>query len=71
MPSADCPSLLIHYSNRFIRHNNSRILGRLFRDHELKYNFDSRNKKEGGKGELIRINTFYLVLTVTLSYDIV
>ena len=62
MPSTEFPSLLVNCSNGFVRENQSWILSRLLRDHELKHNLDSRREEEGGRGESIRIDIFNLGL---------
>ncbi|KAI0137999.1 hypothetical protein F4776DRAFT_70092 [Hypoxylon sp. NC0597] len=61
MPTSDCPSLLLNCSNGFIRINQSWVLGRLLRDHEIRYNVDPRSKDEGGRAESIRIGIFNLL----------
>ncbi|KAL7619824.1 hypothetical protein AAE478_010369 [Parahypoxylon ruwenzoriense] len=57
MPTSDCPSLLVNCSNGFVRENQSWVLGRLLRDHEIRFNVDARSKDEGGRAESIRIDT--------------
>lgn len=61
MPTSDCPSFLVTCSNGFVRENQSWILGRLLRDHEIKYAVDPRPEDEGGRAESIRIDVFNLL----------
>ncbi|KAF3059525.1 hypothetical protein GL218_04504 [Daldinia childiae] len=61
MPTSDCPSFLVTCSNGFVRENQSWVLGRLLRDHEIKYPVDPRPEDEGGRAESIRIDVFNLL----------
>jgi hypothetical protein len=40
MPAPDCPSIVVNCANAFIKPNMSWILGRILRDHEIKYELD-------------------------------
>ncbi|KAI1479021.1 hypothetical protein F4774DRAFT_141496 [Daldinia eschscholtzii] len=71
MPTSDCPSLLVTCSNGFVRENQSWILGRLLRDHEIKYAVDPRPEDEGGRAESIRIDIFNLLPVTRPTYDFV
>lgn len=71
MPASDCPSVLVNCSNAFARENKSWILGRLLRDHEIRYEVDARSKEEGGRAESIRIDIFNLPPVSSPSRDFV
>ncbi|KAI4267790.1 MAG: hypothetical protein L6R38_008093 [Xanthoria sp. 2 TBL-2021] len=60
MPLVERPSLLVSCSNGFVRDNQSWILSRLLRDHELRHEINSQGEGMGGKEESIRIDIFSL-----------
>ncbi|KAI0122179.1 hypothetical protein F4814DRAFT_201524 [Daldinia grandis] len=71
MPTSDCPSFLVTCSNGFVRENRSWVLGRLLRDHEIKYPVDPRSEDEGGRAESIRIDVFNLLPVSHPTCDLV
>ncbi|KAI4867289.1 hypothetical protein F4820DRAFT_457114 [Hypoxylon rubiginosum] len=71
MPTSDCPSVLVNCSNGFVRENQSWVLGRLLRDHEIRYDIDPRSKEEGGRAESIRIDIFNLLPVSSPGRDFV
>ncbi|KAI1762824.1 hypothetical protein GGR53DRAFT_400198 [Hypoxylon sp. FL1150] len=71
MPASDCPSILLNCSNAFARQNKSWVLGRLLRDHEIRYEVGTRSREEGGRAESIRIDIFNLLPVSSPSRDFV
>ncbi|XXH00162.1 hypothetical protein Hte_006504 [Hypoxylon texense] len=71
MPTSDYPSVLVNCSNGFVRENQSWVLGRLLRDHEIKYDVDPRPKEEGGRAESLRIDIFNLLPASSSHRDFV
>ncbi|KAI1204679.1 uncharacterized protein F4807DRAFT_324567 [Annulohypoxylon truncatum] len=59
MPTADCPSVLVNCFNGFVGKNQSWMLGRRLRDHEIRHTVDPW-PQEGGRAESIRIDIFHL-----------
>lgn len=60
MPVPDYPSVVVNCSNGFVREAQSWVLGRLLRDHEARFEVDTREPSDGGRGESIRIDIFTL-----------
>ncbi|KAK5263125.1 hypothetical protein LTR96_011448 [Exophiala xenobiotica] len=71
MPAAEFPSILVNCSNAFTRENQSWILGRLLRDHEINFEVDPRPLEEGGRSESLRIDIFNLGIPSTVDVDFV
>ncbi|KAK6609212.1 hypothetical protein H4I96_03143 [Botrytis cinerea] len=68
MPTADVPVIVVNCANAFARTNQSWVLGRLLRDHEIRNEVDSSDPFDGhlpstspeGRAESIRIDIFEL-----------
>jgi hypothetical protein len=71
MPTADHESICVTSSNGFVRTTRSWVLGRLLRDHETRHEVDARPRDQGGRGESIRIDVFYLLPARGPSLDLV
>ncbi|RMJ14405.1 hypothetical protein CDV36_005925 [Fusarium kuroshium] len=71
MPSSDFPSLLVNCSNGFVRENDSWVLGRLLRDHEIRHSVDPRSQEQGGRAESLRIDIYHLEAVSTARCDLV
>ena len=79
MPTADYPSIVVNCANAFPRINQSWVLSRLLRDHEIEHEVDPTNPPNGqlpstssqGRAESIRIDIFELGLPSNPSLDLV
>lgn len=71
MPTNEYPLILVNCSNGFIRETRSWVLGRLFRDHEIRNDVDARARNEGGRAESVRIDIFNLEPVLGPSCDFV
>ncbi|EXM15006.1 hypothetical protein FoTM2_013251 [Fusarium oxysporum f. sp. vasinfectum] len=60
MPAAEYSSIVVNCSNGFARETRSWVLSRILRDHEMKFEVDSRSKEEGGRAESLRVDIFTL-----------
>lgn len=77
MPANDSPSIVVNCSNAFARSNQSWVLGRLLRDHEMRHEVDASNpsndqlpsKAAKGRGESMRIDIFELGLPASPDLD--
>lgn len=58
MPACDHSCVLVNCSTGFARENRSWVLGRLLRDHEIRYRVDPRSEEEGGRAESLRVDVF-------------
>lgn len=71
MPACDHPSVLVNCATGFARENRSWALGRLLRDHEIRYGVDPRSVEQGGGAESLRIDIFELLPAGSLALDLV
>ncbi|KAM0309461.1 hypothetical protein ACHAO8_009026 [Botrytis cinerea] len=79
MPTADVPVIVVNCANAFARTNQSWVLGRLLRDHEIRNEVDSSDPFDGhlpstspeGRAESIRIDIFELGAPSKPNLDLV
>lgn len=71
MPACDHPCVVINCSTGFARENRSWALGRLLRDHEIRYEVDPRPLEDGGRAESLRVDVFELLPVALPARDLV
>ncbi|POS68715.1 hypothetical protein DHEL01_v212891 [Diaporthe helianthi] len=71
MPACDYPCILVNCATGFARENRSWALGRLLRDHEIRFGVDPRPVEEGGRAESLRVDIFELLPVGAPALDVV